>query len=74
MNQDISGLSSTTKLTSKPRASFEKATPAEAKGVECSKATSELKQFEAEMEQINHAFTLVKEIRDSLETALKNLD
>lgn len=73
MNQEISGLSSVNKLTSKPRASMEKVAPEPSKGVEPSQETKEMKQLEIEMEQINHAFALVKEIRQSLETALKNL-
>jgi hypothetical protein len=32
-----------------------------------------IKQFEADLEKIGHAFTLVKEIRLSLESALRDL-
>lgn len=68
MTQEISSLSTATRLTSKPRASMERlASPQEAGKVQ------ELKQFEIEMEQMNQALALVKEIRSSLEAALKNI-
>jgi hypothetical protein len=73
MNQEISGLSVSSKLTSKPRASMESAAPEQAKGIEASQKNTELRQFEVEMEQINHAFALVKEIRNTLEKALRDL-
>lgn len=43
------------------------------KGIESSKELGELKQFEVEMEQISRGFALVKEIRNSLEKALRDL-
>lgn len=73
MNQEISSLSGSAKLTSKPRASMEKISPQQMKEVEMSQEAKEIKQLEKEMEQVQHAFALVKEIRHSLETALKNL-
>jgi len=73
MNQEISSLSGSNRLTSKPRASMEKVAPEQSKGIEASQEMKEMKQFEVEMEQVNHAFALVKEIRQSLESALKNL-
>ncbi len=71
MSQEISGLSSSQRLSSKPRASMEKVAP-EQQAKEIG-ANQELKQFEMKMEQMDHAFTLVKEIRGSLESALKSL-
>lgn len=73
MNQEISGLSGSHRLTSNPRASMEKVISDQAQEIGASHEIQEMKQFEIEMEQINHAFSLVKEIRDSLETALKKL-
>ena len=35
--------------------------------------TKELQNLEEQMEQIHHAFSLVKEIRQTLENSLKNL-
>lgn len=68
MTQEISSLSAATKLTSKPRASMERLASSQE-----SAKVQELKQFEIEMEQMNQALALVKEIRSSLESALKNL-
>lgn len=65
---EISPLSTTSRLTSKPRVSME-ATD-EQKAIDPS---PELKQFQIEMDQIDHAFALVKEIRLNLEGALKKL-
>lgn len=73
MNQEISGLSGSNRLTSKRQASMEKMAPEKPKGIESSQETKEIKQFEMEMKQINNAFALVKEIRHSLESALKDL-
>ncbi|MCH9627892.1 MAG: hypothetical protein S4CHLAM2_15390 [Chlamydiales bacterium] len=70
MTQDISGLSSTTKLTSKPRASMDTAATEQTKGTE---STKEVEKFKGEMEQVERAFALVKEIRHSLEAALNSL-
>jgi hypothetical protein len=66
MNQEISGLSGTNRLTSKPRASMERVAPEPSQGVESSQETKEVKKFEVEMK-------LVNEIHRSLEAFLKNL-
>ncbi len=70
MTQEISGLSSSTKLTSKPRASMDTAATERTKGAESIK---EVETFKGEMEQVQRAFALVKEIRHSLEKALDSL-
>jgi hypothetical protein len=68
---DISGISSQHKLTSHLKVSFESAQkPSQ---VECALETGEIKQFELQLEQIDHAFTLMREIRASLESALRDL-
>lgn len=68
---DISSISGPQKFTSQLKVSLEttqKQVPAGA-GMEM----KEIKAFEAELAQIHHAFTLVKEIRASLESALRDL-
>ena len=73
MNEEISSLSSSKRLTSKPRASMEKVAKEQTKAIESTQEAKEVKQFEIEMEQINHAFALVKEIRLLLKSALNDL-
>jgi len=77
MNQEISSVSGTGKLTSSRRASMEKTASQQEsekpKGMESTQEAKEMKQFEIEMEKVNHAFALVAEIRQSLEAALKDL-
>lgn len=64
----ISGQDSVHKLTSKPRATLESIQ--EKKEIETSFEVKELEKFKVEM---NRAFSLMHEIRSTLETALKNL-
>lgn len=69
---ELSGMTASNHLMSKPRASMTEAiknNPC----VEPSLEFKELQKLEIKMEQINHAFDLVKEIRCSLESALKEL-
>jgi len=73
MNQEISSLSSSTKLTSKRHASMEKITSEPPKRIESSQEMKDIQRFEMEMEQINYAFMLVREIRHSIESALRDL-
>jgi hypothetical protein len=66
---DISGVSGPQKLTSQLKVSSEstqKTSPIDS-------AAEMIKPFEIEMAQIEHAFTLVREIQLSLESALENL-
>lgn len=74
MNYDITSISGTPRLSglsSKPKVSME--TVSESASTAPSSAVQDLKQFEAEMEQVNHGFNLVVEIRERLEEALRNL-
>ncbi|MEZ5315241.1 MAG: hypothetical protein R3E91_03400 [Chlamydiales bacterium] len=71
MNQEISPLSG--RLTSKPCASIGKTNIDKAEELEASQASRELEAFKLEIEKHDHAFSLVNEIRQSLEKALKNL-
>jgi hypothetical protein len=57
--------------TSQPKISLEK--PPQSKGGEATIEMRELKSIAKELEQIQHGFLLVKEIREGLETALKRL-
>jgi len=68
---EISSISGPHKLSSQLKVSLE-STQKQA-SVESASETQEFKQLELKMEQINHAFTLVNEIRSSLESALRNL-
>jgi len=68
MNQEISGISSASRLKSNLRASMEKVETKN--GVE---APSQLEKFESEMEQVSRAFTLANEVRASLQGALQKL-
>lgn len=68
---DISNISGTHRLTSKAKVSLEsvqKEMPAES-----SQETHEINKLEGKVDDIKHAFELVTDIRNSLETALKNL-
>ena len=67
---DISGIS-THRLSSQPKVSLESAQ--QQPQIEVSKEIEEMRHFESEMEQINHAFVLMKEIRLTLESALRDL-
>jgi hypothetical protein len=68
---DISGVSGPQKLTSQLKVSLESTQkqPAVDSAIEMQK----IKQFEIEMKQLNDAFTLMQEIRASLESALRDL-
>ena len=68
---DISAVSGSQRLTSQTKVSLE--STQKPTQVEASIETKEIQKFEVEMEQINHAFALVKEIRQSLEAALQEL-
>ncbi len=68
---EISSLSATQKLTSQIKVSME--TTHKMQNIDAPTKMDEIAQFEIEMDKINHAFTLVKEIRTSLESALRDL-
>ena len=68
---DISSISGSQRLTSQSKVSLESAQQTTTVG-----ATGESKEMEKlslEMEQIQHAFALIKEIRMTLESALQDL-
>lgn len=73
MNQEITGITGSNKLLSKPRASMEATSQIQKNELESTQEAKEVRQFKIEMEEIKHAFALVKEIRESLEETLKNL-
>lgn len=68
---DISSVSSTQKLITKPKVSLESASQTQA--TVASSSTQDIEAFEAKMEQIERGFALVQEIRASLESALQKL-
>jgi hypothetical protein len=68
---DISSINGSHKLASQVKVSLE--TTQKQPSIEGASHTQEIKQFELHMEQINHAFALVKEIRASLESSLREL-
>jgi hypothetical protein len=68
---EISGILSH-RLTSQAKVSLERVQ--QHAPVEISQPLQEMNSFEIEMEKINHAFALTKEIRLTLESALRDLN
>ncbi len=68
---DISSISGSQRLTSQPKVSLESAQQAPMAGA--TGESQEMEKLAFEMEQIHHAFALIKEIRVSLESALQDL-
>jgi len=68
---DLLGMSGPQRLTSQLKVSLE-ATHRQIP-IEPTSEMKRIEQFAIEMEQINYAFSLVKEIRTALESALRNL-
>lgn len=68
---DISGISGSQRLTSQPKVSLESTqqTPT----VAASGESQEMERLSLEMEQIQHGFALIKDIRLTLESALRDL-
>ena len=67
---DISSISGSQRLTSQPKVSLESAQQAPVGAVG---ESQEMEKLSLEMEQIQHAFALIKEIRVALESALRDL-
>lgn len=68
---DISSISGAPKLTSQLKVSLESIQ--KQPEIEMATELKEIKQFEAEMQQVNQAFALAKEIRSILESSLREL-
>jgi hypothetical protein len=68
---EIPGIASSHRLTSQVKVSLE--STQKPLSAEASSLTHEIEKFETEMQQLNYAFSLVKEIRHSLESALDKL-
>ena len=68
---ELSGISGPQRLTSQLKVSLE--STQKQPQIEATTEAKEIKQFEMDMEQINHAFKLVGEIRVTIQSALDNL-
>lgn len=69
---ELSGISSPHRLVSQARVSLVESTQKQV-AVEAPVEMKEIAKFEIEMEHVNHAFTLVREIRTALESALRDV-
>ena len=69
---DISNISGSQRLTSQPKVSLESArqTPS---ALDANGESQEMEKLSSEMEHVQQAFVLIKEIRVALETALRDL-
>jgi len=68
---EISGVPSQHQITSKLKVSLE--SMQKQRHMEAPLEMNEIKQFEIKMDQFHYAFALAKEIRSSLESALRDL-
>lgn len=69
---ELSGITSPHRLVSQTRVSLVESTQKQVT-VEAPVEMKEIAQFEIEMQHVNHALTLVREIRSALESALKDI-